>query len=90
MKNITIQVAHETSVVARVQNSVAAWLNRKNNLLSGMLEETVTNRQCCQVANLCTALTFMALVAALSNTMLIIGSVWLIAAGYPLAKGGLR
>lgn len=83
-------MAHETSIVTRVHNSVAAWLNRKNNLLSSMLDETVTNRQCCQVANLCTALTFMALVAAFSNTLLMIGTAWLIAAGYPLAKGGLR
>ena len=83
--------APELNVVSKMKTSLSSWLSSRNETLSSIVGETVTQRTALHLGNLSLSLTALATVGGLSSLSLCCCGLWLVAAALPVIKeGGLR
>lgn len=74
-----------------MKTSLSNWLSSRNETLSSIVGETVTQRTALHLGNLSLSLTALATVGGLSTLSLCCCALWLVAAALPVIKeGGLR
>ena len=92
-ENATLHLTHgATAVQTRLGSAASAatrWLNSRNQLLSDMMERTVTNRQALHVWHALTAFAVM-LMLSCSIPGALFGLAWTALAFTLARKGGLR
>lgn len=81
--------AREVSLVSRVKSSVTSWFHAKNRFMSAKIGAAITNRQILMILNLAVSFSTLMYTAGISDAHLLICSLWFIAAGYPVLKGGI-
>lgn len=81
--------AHEIGLMGRVKSSVVSWFHAKNKFVSAKIGTAITNRQILMMLNLAVSFSTLMYTAGISDAHLLICSLWFIAAGYPILKGGI-
>lgn len=81
--------AREIGLMGRVKSSVISWFHVKNKFVSAKIGTAITNRQILMILNLAVSFSTLMYTARLSDAHLFICSLWFVAAGYPILKGGI-
>lgn len=81
--------AREIGLVSRIKSSVASWFHAKNRFVSAKIGTAITNRQILMILNLAVSFSTLMYTAGISDAHLLVCSLWFIAAGYPILKGGI-
>lgn len=86
----TVSISAHDIYVGSKSSAITAWLNRENQFISSILEESVSNRQICLMTNASFAFSVLVCAVFTSPVPALLCLAWFIVSLRLCVKGGLR